>query len=358
MRISVRGSVLFIAAASLVQVGCVENNDSTADRPKKPSVLSGDYLGQKPPGPTPELFAPGVVSTGLYERDVAMTPDGNEFYFGLISAGDIAIVTTKRAGGVWSRPQIAPFCDNPEVFDLEPHIAPDGRRFLFLSTRPGEGQELKKGWANQDIWAMDRTPDGWGPPYNLGAPVNTDAPEFFPSTTRDGTLYFTRDVSENGRSRSLILRSRAVQATDSGGAGYAEPEILPPAVNPGDQQFNAFVDPDERYLIVCMAGREQNIGAYDYYVCFRGKDDAWSGPVNMGELVNTPGNNVASPYVSPDGRYFFFASNRRPPSVSTGARRSYESLQRAAIEPQNGNADIYWVDASFIESLRPARGER
>ena len=99
-------------------------------------MLSGDYLGQKPPGPTPELFAPGVVSTGLYERDVAMTPDGNEFYFGLISAGDIAIVTTKRAGGVWSRPQIAPFCDNPEVFDLEPHIVPTAGGFSFFRRGP------------------------------------------------------------------------------------------------------------------------------------------------------------------------------------------------------------------------------
>ena len=358
MRISIRGSVLFFAAALLLQTGCVEKNGSTADPPKKPSVLSGDYLGQKPPGATPELFAPGVVSTGLYERDVAMTPDGNELHFGLISGGDITIVTTRRVEGVWSRPEIAPFCNNPDVFDLEPHITPDARRFLFLSTRPREGQEPKRGWANQDIWAMDRTPDGWGPPYNLGDPVNTDAPEFFPSVTRGGTLYFTRDVSEDGQSRSLILRARQVQAPDSGGPRYAEPEILPPAVNPGDQQFNAFVDPGERYLIVCMAGREQNIGACDYYVCFRGEDDTWSGPVNMGDLVNTPGNNVGSPYVSPDGRYYFFASNRRSATGLSAQPRSYEGIQRMAVEPQNGNADIYWMDASFIELLKPAPGEQ
>jgi hypothetical protein len=58
MTISIRRSALFIAAVSLLQTACVGNNDSTADRSKKPSVLSGDYLGQKPPGPTPELFAP------------------------------------------------------------------------------------------------------------------------------------------------------------------------------------------------------------------------------------------------------------------------------------------------------------
>ena len=102
------------------------------------SVLAGDYLGQTPPGALPELFAPGVVSTGLYERDVAMTPDGGEIYFGLMAGGEVMIVVSKRENGVWSPPEIAPFCDDAEILDLEPHITPDCKRFLFLSTRPGE----------------------------------------------------------------------------------------------------------------------------------------------------------------------------------------------------------------------------
>jgi hypothetical protein len=30
----------------------------------------------------------------------------------------------------------------------------------------------------------------WGEPRNLGAPVNGEASEFFPTLTKDGTLYF------------------------------------------------------------------------------------------------------------------------------------------------------------------------
>jgi hypothetical protein len=311
------------------------------------SALIGDYLGQTPPGAKPELFAPGVVTTGLYERDVAMTPDGNELYFGLMTGGEVTIVVSKREKGAWSAPEIAPFCDDAAVFDLEPHITPDGRRFLFLSTRPGEGKEKKPGWVNQDIWAMERTADGWGKPYNLGPPVCTDAPEFFPSVTRDGTVYFTREVTEGEKKRNLIFRARTA------GGRYAEPEVLPETVNPGDQQFNAFIDPDERYLILGIAEREGNIGAADYYVCFRGEDDTWTGPVNMGPAINTPANRVVSPYVSPDGKYFFFASNRGKEADPAGPRRSYETIRRMASQPQNGSSDIYWVDASFIERLRP-----
>jgi len=338
---------VLIALAVISSGGCCKSTDTAGESPQKSVSLTGEYVGQTPPGSSPQLFAPGFISTGMYERDVAMTPDGNEFYFGLISGGAVTIAVTRLVDGHWTGPEIASFCEDPDFYYFEPHITPDGKRFLFLCTRPQEGQEPKPGWAYQDIWAVDRTADGWGEPYNLGPPVDTDAPEYFPSTTRDGTLYFTREVTEEGKRRSLILRARMVDGK------YAEPEVLPKEVNPGDNQYNAFVDPDERYLIVCMSGREDNIGRSDYYICFRNDDDTWTGPINMGDEVNTPGNTAPSPYVSPDGRYFFFASNRRSPEDTSSTKWSYEHILRMSTLPQNGNSDIYWMESSFIESLRP-----
>ena len=56
-----------------------DENSHTTVTPKH--ELRGPYLGQEPPGLEPRLFAPGVVSTGLATRDLAMTPDGDELYF-------------------------------------------------------------------------------------------------------------------------------------------------------------------------------------------------------------------------------------------------------------------------------------
>lgn len=188
---------------------------------------------------------------------------------------------------------------------------------------------------------MERQGDGWGAPRDPGPPVNGPGRQFFPSVTRDGTLYFTREM---GTEADGIYRSRLVEGR------YAEPERLPAQVNGGTGRFNAFVDPDERFLIVPMEGRPDSRGGVDYYVVFRNSDDTWREPLNLGEPVNTPGSGEYSPYVSPDGRYFFFMSSRlpdaaRPQTLSTAFFR--ELLQR----PQNGNADIYWVDAAFIASL-------
>ncbi|MBE0655504.1 MAG: hypothetical protein IH594_17005, partial [Bacteroidales bacterium] len=45
------------------------------------SKLRGPYLGQNPPGLTPEIFAPGIISTEQFEFGGTFSPDGTEFFF-------------------------------------------------------------------------------------------------------------------------------------------------------------------------------------------------------------------------------------------------------------------------------------
>jgi hypothetical protein len=308
--------------------------------------LTGPYLGQTPPGDTPQVFAPEIVCTGLYERDVAITPDGREFYFGVIVGNNAysVIMMTKRVNGRWTKPEVAAFSGDPRYRDLEPCISPDGSRFFFVSNRPDTDEdETDEDW---DIWVMDRTAEGWSAPYNLGPPVNTDDGEFFPSITRGGTLYFTRG-GQKTRS-NFIYRSRFVDGQ------FTEPEKLGTRVNSTQNQFNAFIAPDEDYLIVPTFGREDSHGSTDYYICFRTKDDTWSEPINLGDKINTPGGLEWSPYVSLDGKYFFFMSARtRKDDDFAGERLTRNGILSMHNRPQNGNPDIYWVNASFIETLRP-----
>lgn len=305
--------------------------------------LRGPYLGQEPPGLEPRLFAPGIVSTGLLTRDVAMTPDGRELYFAVTAGAATMIMVTRELDGAWTEPVVAPF--SGRFLDIEPAISPDGQRFFFLSTRPQPGQEPREGWVYQDIWVMDREGGGWGEPYNLGPPVNSDAPEYFPSVTADGTLYFTREGADGV---SSIYRSRLVDGA------YTEPELLPPQVNCGANRFNVFVSPDESFAIVPAMGREDSLGGVDYYVVFRNGDDTWSEPVNMGPKINQPDGREWSASLSPDGRYLFFMSSRRiagAEPILTG--RSISQLLEMSLEPGRGSSDIWWVSAEVIDGLRP-----
>lgn len=48
---------------------------------------------------------------------------------------------------------------------------------------------------------MDRKGDHWGESYNLGAPVNTEGSEFFPSLIRDGRYFFFMSTSLGAQER-------------------------------------------------------------------------------------------------------------------------------------------------------------
>jgi len=313
------------------------------------AAWSGPYLGQKPPGDSAVVFAPGLVSTGGNERDVAITPDGREIYFGVMSPQVVTVMVTRLENGHWTDPEVASFASDSKYSHFEPCLSADGKRILFLTTRPTAGEETRPGWANQNIFAADRRADGtWGEPYDLGAPVNTTDNEFFPSLTRDGTLYYTH-AKRGGK--VVIVRSRLV------GGRYQPPDTLPAAVNGKGTPYNAFIAPDESYLIACVDGRtDLPQPGPRYMVFFRGQDDTWSEGVDLAERVPMQGGNAGSPYVSPDGRYFFFGSSKARDLPSAAAKPlTLRALRVYEGQARNGGMDIYWMDASFLGTLRPAR---
>lgn len=332
----------FLTSLTLVLFFSCNGSTETVDKEALFPVLSGPFLGQSLPDSVPELFAPGIVSTGIFTRDVAIGPDGKEIYF-CVAIGNYAystILYTREVDGLWLPPEIVPFSGGPGVMDFEPALSADGSKLFFLSNRPDGDEPV----GDQDIWVVERDSSGeWGMPLNLGEPVNTDGGEFFPSLTMDGTLYFTRN--EKGSNLNQIFRSRYSEGA------FQEPELLPRQVNCGTNRFNAFVARDESYMIVPAIGMPEAYDGADYYIVFRDQNDRWSDPVNMGALVNSDNARGWSPYVSPDGSAFFFMATRT--NEIEEADWNYETLKKLNDSPGNGNADIYWVKAGIIEDLRP-----
>ena len=325
---------LIFLAVIISMFSCINNSYQTKHSFPE---LSGPYLGQIPPGDMPELFAPGIISTAMYTRDITMTPDGNEIYFCISAFRYNLIFYTKQMNGKWTEPEVAPFITDYKYMFYEPHITYDGKKLMFLSNMPRQegGEQI------QDIWVVDRIDDGWSNPYNLGSPINSDGSEFYPSSTRDGTLYFTRAQKESRI--NYIYRSKFVNGR------YQQVEKLGPEVNCGTNRYNAFIDPDERFIIVPATGMQDGIGGTDYYIVFRDEDDNWSKPINLGENINSVRGAEWSPYISPDGKYFFFMSSK---TASINEKPSYKRFKELFNKPQNGNSDIYWVKSDFLFELK------
>ena len=71
----------------------------------------------------------------------------------------------------------------------------------------------------------------------------------------------------------------------------------------------------------------------------------------MGAKVNSEGDRASSPYVSPDGKYFFFGSSRKVDEAMTD-RFNLQYLAEASKKPGYGSTDTWWIDAGFIDAFR------
>lgn len=286
---------------------------------------------------TPRIFAPGIISDGFANRDMAISPDGNDlfytiqWYFGLYSV----ILHSQKINGQWSRPDTAWF--SGRFNDMEPAFSPDGNKLFFTSNRPLKQLDSVKDY---DIWYLQKKSNNWEGPFNLGAPVNTDKDEFYPSSTSTGNLYFTRN-NDNAGDDIFISVFKDEK--------YALPQPLSGAVNSKGDDFNAFIDPEEKYIIFSSDKRKDDLGRGDLYYSLR-KEGVWQPAVHFENGVNSTALDY-SPFVTTDHRYFFFSSKRRLIKIPFPVPKTAAEIKNELNSFGNGFEDIYIMNFKDIETI-------
>jgi len=270
--------------------------------PGESTGIDQPYFGQSPPDDVPMLFAPGIVSTrGNLEYSCTFSPDGREMFFCARIGKNIARMFHSRwEKGGWTFPEIP--ASSEGHIDYLPYIMPDGMRMFFGRIKKDEnGAVISNG-----LYTMNKdeeNPLKWSEPY-----LFADGEGWMHvSATQDQTIYTTY-LPTHKTTRFRLVEGR-----------YPQRETLQGGLHPGGHPSIA---PDERY-IVFDSERERGFGRGDLWVSFRTGDRTWEKGINLGENVNTPGNE-SIPHITPDGRYLFYTSNR----------------------------DIYWVGTEFIDRLK------
>ena len=293
------------------------------------------------PLPRPRIFAPGIVSTPEDEFGGTFDLDGRTVYFNrTVPRSQLYVVFFSRfANGAWQPPAVAPF--SGRYRDSDPVLSPDGGRLFFVSDRPRGGQPVR----DFDVWVAEREAAGWSEPHLLEGPVNSEGNEYFISATREGTLYFTsnRPGSKGGID---VWRSRWE------GDHYGAPENLGDTINgPGLANIEAYVAPDESFLLLGSFGRPEGRGDCDLFVSYPA-GSAWSKPIPLGPEINTAAREY-SPRISPDGRYLFYASERGLPIEARTKPWTHRELESAVHRIDNGLGNIYQVDLQAALPPRP-----
>ena len=282
------------------------------------------YLGQPLPTLSPELFAPGVVSTDAIELNGVFTPDLTEFFFARLVDGVQTMHHAVLIDGAWSAPRpLLLFPGQSRAVADDMAVSPDGRELYFLGIHPHSQPVSAR---STDIWRSRRVDGRWSTAEVMAAPISTEAGEVYPVVVGDGSLYFTSN-RPGGLGRNSLYRT---QRRPDG--SFADPVLVAPPINGEFGVGDVYVSPNEDYMVL-SSGRPPSRGGGDLFVSFRHPDGRWSEPAHLGATINTEQTEFC-PMVTPDGKFLFF------------------SRRRGASWSEATAGDVYWVDAKILEQFR------
>jgi Tol biopolymer transport system component len=263
-------------------------------------VLTGPYLGQKPPGMMPEIFAPAIVSVEKYSEFVCMfAPGGENCFFDRHGDDEYqrgAVFETRVKNGKWTKPEIhVLFAKFDDVF--LPTLSPDGKYCFFTSYSLPVPPGIKK---IIPLYFIKKTKTGWSQPQYLTQSIHA-------SMTLDGTVYLNsgREIKSHPHIKKVIDLHGSLPF-DTG---------------------HPVISPDGSYLIFDNRKLAQGHDC-KLFVIFKMRDNSWTDPVSLEKYIN---QHAFCAWISYDGKYLFFHSQ------------------------DNSKGNIFWVSTKIIDAVKPAR---
>jgi hypothetical protein len=287
-----------------------------------------------------------TINTAFREAEPSFTADGRTMYF---NCHNYDICVSHLIGpweqGNWTPPELVGAPISTEFEEVEPMINGAGDKLYFTSIRPNgsakdfpflapfidvlrvvnmlatgnSSQSFFGGLGLSDVWVSYHINGVWSEPQNMNdiasePHVNTQFEDHCLFFSADGNEAFWTSTRPDGFGSDDIWASRRVDGK------WTEPENLGPNVNTPASEHTSIPTPDGRSLYVTTT-RDGGYGGEDNYITTRGTDGTWGLLVNLGALINGPGDDRC-PAWTPDLKIFLFDS--------TG-------------ESGSGGRDIWWV---------------
>ncbi len=323
-----------ILISLIFSFGC--NTENMEKETKQDSSLVNiSYFGQKPPGDTAIVFAPGNITTNHHEHSrIQFSKNGTEMFWAvipidtsLISKGESPYKSKEQ--NIWHSKIINNQWTKPSILDLTKTIGGSSPTFsgtgnIFYYRTPKQDVDPKIRPKPSQLWKVSYTNGQWGESVHENDLIPIQERKTYMSFcfAKNGNLYFDYGgPDKDGEWQWYIYKSELKNGK------YMSPVKMSNGINEFDMSWCPWIAPDESYIIY-SSSRDGEFGNGDLYINFKNEDGNWSSPINMGAKVNNE-SQERFPSVSPDGKYLFFA------------RHMTETF-----------SDIYWVSAKIIEELK------
>jgi hypothetical protein len=289
---------------------------------------------------------PDISADGLELYFSSNRPYGADLCY-----SDLWVARRTSRDDPWGTPMNLGTTVNSPTYDLGPTISTDGLE-LYLSDgppfwyttcvpRPG-------GYGNGDLWVSKRetTQGDWGSPVNLGSVVNSPNWDGGPGLAPDGLSLFFISDRPGGYGRSDLYVTTRHSKDDP----WGPPVNLGLPVNGARWQTSADISADGLSLFI-TAGTEQ----LDMFVSRRATTaDAWGTPVSLGPALNTPKDEYG-PTLSADGSILYFTRGELAHPYPNPELATFDIWQVEVIPivDFNGNGKVDIKDLlRLIESWR------
>ncbi len=242
-------------------------------------------------------------------------------------------------------------CDvNSDAPDFSPVISVDERQMFFTTRRVrSDSSNLYvfddgDGMHYEDIYIVYKDDEGnWGKPEAMH--FNSDGHEATINVSVDGqTLYVYKDDGGDGNIYESVLE----------GDMWTFPSKMGDKINTESWETHGTISADGKFLYF-VSDRKGGFGGRDIYRCKRidlaGGLWEWSDAMNLGPTINTPYDEDA-PYLHPDGKTLYFASNGHKTMGGFDLFRSYTEDNLKWTAPVNIGYPVNTVDddAFYVES--------
>lgn len=256
------------------------------------------------------------------ENEFAPVPFTDDLlYFSSLVGGRAKLFRTARQDGQWSTP-IEPQ-GLPEM--AAEHFgsgafSPDGSRFYFTQCSAVNpdlvgGNGLR---AHCEIFVIRRSDGGWGQPERLRDYINmancTNTHPFVAQERGVEYLFFASDRDGGSGGLDLYMCERTLEGDD---LDFSFPQNLGEAVNTGGDEITPFFEPQTQTLFFSSNGHT-SLGGMDVFKTVRAAG-RWTKPENLGVPFNSTCDDFFfSPKKSGNGG--FFVSNRMYGRAKTSTR--------------------------------------
>lgn len=216
--------------------------------------------------------------------------------------------------------------DNPSRYEVEPlamansigddfapsFVSDDYDVIYFTSSRKGglsKNVDGRTGSYFYDLWSIkwDKKRKNWSSPTVLPEGMNTPAHEAGSAfNDRGNEMYFTR-CEESTKEKPVPTCE--IYFSKKKGKGWTSPVLVPLPYDSTATFKHPSLSGDGKFLYYSSDSKEGQ-GGSDIWMIKKIKRDEWSEPINLGEQINTPGDEVF-PFIHDDGS-LYFSSNGHP----------------------------------------------